>query len=187
MGTTAAGESRIGSHSTIRKRVTKLAVLDIVPTGEVWRRLDMKAALGYWHWQFLAQPAPLPESLIGANPDNYYFRSGRERHDPDALADYLRAFHDPETIHAMCEDYRAGATYDYELDEADRGTRRIECEVLALWAGQDDLEELYGDVLAIWREWADDVRGRPVDCGHYLAEEKPDEVAAELRASFRRA
>jgi haloacetate dehalogenase len=166
------------------ERVTKLAVLDIVPTGEVWRRLDMKAALGYWHWQFLAQPAPLPESLIGADPDNYYFRGDRARHDPEALADYLRAVHDPETIHAMCEDYRAGATYDYELDEADRGRRRIVCPVLALWAGRDDLAELYGDVLAIWRDWADDVRGRPLDCGHYLAEEQPEATAAELAQFF---
>jgi haloacetate dehalogenase len=84
----------------------------------------------------------------------------------------------------MCEDYRAGATVDFELDEADRRAgRRIECPVLALWAGRDELERWY-DVLAIWREWADDVRGRPLDCGHFLAEEAPEEVADDLRAFF---
>ena len=84
----------------------------------------------------------------------------------------------------MCEDYRAGATYDDELDEADRvAGRRIQCPVLALWSARDGLEEWF-DVLEVWRGWADDVTGRALDCGHYLAEERPDEVAAELRAFF---
>ena len=166
------------------ERVRMLAVLDIIPTGEAWRRADMAFGLVNYHWFFLAQPHPLPERLIGADPDAYYFRSGRERFSADALADYLRSVHNPETIHAMCEDYRAGATIDFELDEADRRAgRRIECPVLALWAGRDELERWY-DVLAIWREWADDVRGRPLDCGHFLAEEAPEEVAGELRAFF---
>jgi pimeloyl-ACP methyl ester carboxylesterase len=117
--------------------------------------------LGWWHWAFLAQPAPLPELLIGANPDGYYFGGDRSRFHPDALADYLRCARDPETIHAMCEDYRAGAGYDFELDEADRAAhRRIACPVLVLWAGQDDAEKLFGDPLVIWRDWADDVSGR---------------------------
>lgn len=165
------------------ERVRKLAVLDIIPTGEAFRRADMVFGLGYWHWFFLAQPYPLPERMIGANPDNYYFREGRERFDPDALADYLRCAHNPETIHAMCEDYRAGATIDYTLDEADRGTRRIGCPVLALWGREGALEAWY-DVPSVWRDWADDVRGRALDCGHYLAEEAPDETYAELRAFF---
>ena len=84
----------------------------------------------------------------------------------------------------MCEDYRAGATYDDELDEADRvAGRRIQCPVLALWSARDGLEEWF-DVLEVWRGWADDVTGRALDCGHYLAEERPDEVAAELRPFF---
>jgi haloacetate dehalogenase len=166
------------------ERVTRLAVLDIIPTGEAWRRADMKFGLVNYHWFFLAQPHPLPEQLIGADPDAYYYRSGHERFSPDALADYRRSVRNPETIHAMCEDYRAGATIDFELDEADRRAgRRIQCPVLALWAGRDELERWY-DVLAIWREWADDVRGRPLDCGHFLAEEAPEEVAGVLRAFF---
>lgn len=164
-------------------QVRKLAVLDIIPTGEAWRRANMDFGLGYWHWFFLAQPYPLPEKLLGANPDNYYFRTGRERFDPEALQDYLRCVQNPETIHAMCEDYRAGATFDYELDEADRGVRRIECPVLVLWSKQGELEKWY-DVLSVWRDWANDVRGRSIDCGHYLAEEAPEETYAELRAFF---
>jgi haloacetate dehalogenase len=169
-----------------RARVTSLAVLDIVPTAEMWRRADMRFGLVNWHWFFLAQPAPLPERLLEASPDAYYFRSGRERFDPEALADYLRCVRRPETIHAMCEDYRAGATIDKDLDEADlRAGRKVACPVLVLWARRDELEEWW-DVLEIWRGWAGDVRGRPLDCGHYLAEEAPDETYAALRAFFAR-
>jgi haloacetate dehalogenase len=167
------------------EHVEKLAVLDIVPTADMWRRADMEFGLVNWHWYFLAQPFDFPERVIGADPGVYYFRRGRDRFHPEALADYLVAVRNPETIHAMCEDYRAGATYDFRLDEADRGRRRIPCPVLALWAGQDELEDWF-DVLEVWRGWADDVTGRAVDSGHFLAEERPDEVASELRAFFMR-
>jgi haloacetate dehalogenase len=165
------------------ERVRKVAVLDIIPTGEAFRRADMRFGLGYWHWFFLAQPFDLPERLIGADPGAYYFCGTREQFAPEALADYLRCVHDPATIHAMCEDYRAGATMDFALDEADRGVRRIACPTLALWGRRGALEAWY-DVLGIWRDWADDVRGRALDCGHYLAEEAPDETYAEMRAFF---
>jgi haloacetate dehalogenase len=163
--------------------VGKLAVLDIIPTGEAFRRANMTFGLGFWHWFFLAQPFPLPEKLIGCDPDSYYFREGRDIFHPEALADYLRCCHDPATIHAMCEDYRAGATIDYQLDEADRGTKRIECPVLVLWGKQGTLEAWY-DVLAIWRDWANDVSGQAIDAGHYLAEEAPDQTFAALHAFF---
>ena len=158
-------------------------MLDIIPTYEAFRRADMTFALGYWHWFFLAQPYPLPERMIGANPDNYYFRSRRDLFAPEALADYLRCVHNPATIHAMCEDYRAGATIDYALDQADHGQRRIGCPLLALWGRRRQLEAWY-DVLAIWRDWADDVRRCAIDSGHYLAEEAPDATYAELAAFF---
>jgi len=168
-------------------RVLRLAVLDIIPTSEALRRANMDFALGYWHWFFLAQREDLPELLIGADPDEYWFRhTSREPKGRDffgaALEEYLRAFRNPATRHAICEDYRAAVTVDFAHDEADRAAgRRIRCPVLALWGGKGKLESWY-DVLAIWRDWADDVRGRPIACGHYIPEEAPDETYAELRA-----
>jgi haloacetate dehalogenase len=166
-------------------RVSKLAVLDIVPTGEMWRRVDMEFAMVDWHWFFLAQPYPFPETVIAANPQAFYFPGDRSRFHPDALAEYLRCTGDPQTIHAMCEDYRAGATYDRVLDEADRAAgRRITCPLLVLWSARDALPRWF-DVLDTWRRWAGDVRGRAVDCGHYLAEEAPEEISRELTAFLR--
>jgi len=166
------------------ERVTRLAVLDIVPTAEALRRADREFGLGYWHWFFLAQPAPFPERMIAADPGAYYRHFDAPFFDPEAVAAYRRSADDPATIHAMCEDYRAGATLDYAHDLADLNrTRRIACPVLALWGARWHLEDWY-DVLAIWREWADDVTGRALDSGHYLVEERPDDTLAELRAFF---
>ena len=167
------------------ERVTKLATLDIVPTGDAFHSVDMQFGLGYWHWFFLAQPYPLPEHMIEGAIDTYFFRQRNAPWlDPAALADYLRSVEDPETIHAMCEDYRAGASYDFELDEADRGKRRIACPMLALWGKRGQLEKRY-DVLEVWRGWADDVSGGGIDCGHYLPEEAPAETHAALRDFFK--
>lgn len=162
-------------------RLTKVAVLDIIPTGEMWRRMDRNLALSYWHWLFLAQPAPFPERLIGADPDAFYFRSDRAIFDSGALADYLAAVRDAATVHAMCEDYRAGATIDAALDDADRAAgNRIQCPLLVLWSSRDRLADI--DLIACWREWASDVRGEPIDAGHFLAEEAPDRVGDALMA-----
>lgn len=169
-------------------RVERLAVLDILPTGEMWRRMDRELASAYWHWLFLAQPAPLPERLLTADPEAYYFREGRDgyrdgrgRFDPAALDDYLEACRDPRTIHTMCQDYRAGASIDRELDEADAGGgHRIECPTLVLWSATAPFARF--DPLAVWRAWADDVRGKALPAGHYLAEEVPELVNTELLA-----
>ena len=166
--------------------VSRLAVLDIIPTGEHYRRTDMSFALGYYHWFFLAQPFDLPERLIGADPDYYYLArraSSSLVFAPEALADYRRCWNDPATIHAMCEDYRAGATYDFALDEADRGQRRIECPLLALWGSKGPVGTWY-DVLSLWRDWAGDVRGRAIESGHHIPEEAPDDTYQELRDFF---
>jgi haloacetate dehalogenase len=165
------------------ERVEKVAVLDIIPTGEAFRRTDFRFAMGYWHWFFLAQPYDLPERIIGADPETYFGRRNVEIFAPEARAEYLRCFKNPQVIHAICEDYRAGATYDFELDEADRGNRKIASPLLALWGTKGALQNWY-DVLAIWRDWADDVRGRALECGHFLPEEAPDETYQELRAFF---
>jgi len=167
------------------ERVRKLATLDILPTGEHFRRADMKFALGYWHWFFLAQPYPFPENVIGANPDAFF--GGRPNranvHAPEALDDYLRCYRNPATIHAACEDYRAAATYDFALDEADRGTKKIASPMLVLWAERGEVAKWY-DVLAVWRDWADDVRGFPIASGHFIPEEAPLETYDALREFF---
>ena len=166
--------------------VRQLAVLDIIPTGEALRRADMRFSLGYWHWFFLAQPDELPERMIGANPDHFYFRdreASRAIFGAEVLAEYLRCVHDPATIHAMCEDYRAGVGIDFDLDETDRGRRRIACPTLVIWSSRGELPRWY-DVLGIWREWVDDVRGRELESGHFLAEEAPDATYEELRSFF---
>lgn len=164
--------------------VTKLAVLDIIPTGEAFRRANMAFGLGYWHWFFYAQPHDVPERFLAIDPDEHLLEGRRHLFAPEALEDYLRCFRNPQTRHAICEDYRAAATLDFDHDEADRqARRRIGCPVLTLWGRQGSLEEWY-DVVGVWHEWADDVRGRAIDCGHYLPEEAPEETYAELRAFF---
>jgi haloacetate dehalogenase len=160
-------------------RVRRLALLDIVPTSEAYRRTDMRFALGAWHWFFLPQPYDLPERLIGTDPEALFF-GRRETFAPEAFEEYLRCLRDPKTVHAICEDYRAGATIDFELDENDRGERRISCPLLVLWGARGPLGLNGYDVLAIWRDWAADVRGRALDCGHHLPEEAPDDTYREL-------
>ncbi|MCB8823015.1 alpha/beta fold hydrolase [Microvirga rosea] len=169
------------------QRIAALSVLDIIPTAEHFERTDMAFAMGYWHWFFLAQPYDLPERLIAGDPEAFYLRRGRGMFDERALAEYRRCFTDPNTIHAMCEDYRAGATIDTRLDQEDRKSgRRIQCPVQALWGKKNGLDRWY-DVLEVWRDWADHVEGHSIDCGHYLAEEAPEETLAALEAFLSRA
>ncbi len=167
--------------------VAGLAVLDIVPTSVVWAHMDAELAHEFWHWLFLARPAPVPERLLTADPEAYYFSGDRSMFAPDALDDYLAACRQPGTVHTMCEDYRAGATIDRALDDADMAAdRRIRGPILALWSKSERHERWY-DPLEVWRSWAADpaaVRGRAIEAGHYLAEEAPEEVAAELSAFF---
>jgi haloacetate dehalogenase len=173
------------------ERVQKLAVLDIVSTGDALRGANTEFALGFWVWFFLAQPDDLPERVIGAMPQlflDYMLDSWStvpESFPPAVRQAYLRNFRDPEALHALCEEYRAAVTLDRQHDDADRGRRRITCPVLALWGGDGALPHWY-DVLAVWRAWADDVRGRALACGHFLPEEAPDETYAELRTFFAR-
>jgi haloacetate dehalogenase len=165
-------------------RIARLAVLDIVPTRHIFRTVGKDLATDYYHWFFLIQPYDLPETLIGADPV-YYLRkklggwgTSLDTFAPEALAEYERCF-DAAMIHASCEDYRAAASIDLVHDEADDG-RKVECPLLALWGGRGVMERTY-DVEAVWREYALDVRGRPIDAGHFLAEERPDETVQELR------
>ena len=164
--------------------VTKAAVLDIVPLP--YDRVTKAFATQYYHWFFLIQPAPLPETLIGHSVDAY-LRSRFERPTggttaitPEAFAEYRRCFSDPATIHATCEDYRAGATIDLEHAQED-GTRTVTCPLLVLWGERGTVGRLE-PVMDIWRGKASDARGQALPGGHFLAEERPQETVAALLA-----
>ena len=169
------------------ERVERLALLDIIPTREVFARTDKELATAYYHWYFLIQPYDLPEALIGGNPIYYLHKklggwgTAIDTFAPEALAEYERCFRNPATIYASCEDYRAAASIDLEHDEADAESNEIECPLLLLWGGTGVMERLY-DVPEVWRPYARDVRGKPIDAGHFLAEERPEETVRELLA-----
>jgi haloacetate dehalogenase len=171
------------------QKVARAAIIDIVPQHYLYANISKAWATFSWHWFFNIQPYDLPEKMMGADPDWFIKKKlakteqGLSFFDPAALADFMRCFRNPETIHAICEDYRAAATYDREADRRDREAgRRIACPLLVLWSTRDDLPPL--DPLGIWGRWADDVRGAGLDCGHYLAEELPDETYEHLHGFF---
>jgi haloacetate dehalogenase len=162
--------------------VDRLAVLDAIPIGEALARCNARFAANWWHWFFFGQLEQPAERIIAADPDAWY-KATPEHMGDEAYADYQHAIHDPETVHAMLEDYRAGLGIDRQHDDDDRrAKRRVLCPVLVLWATDDDLPDLYGNVLEIWKAWADDLRGAPIASGHHMAEEAPDALAAELLA-----
>ncbi|MGD9801981.1 MAG: alpha/beta fold hydrolase [Hyphomicrobiaceae bacterium] len=175
------------------ERVQRLVLLDIIPTVEHFERANMAFGLGYYHWFWFAQPHPFPEDVICAAPDAWFrAHTSREPKPPDffkpeALADYLAATRTREMITGMCEDYRAAATIDFEHDKASRAAgQRIRCPLHVLWGAKGKIGQWY-DALAIWRTYCDaEVTGGPIDTGHYLAEEDPATVIAELTAFFDR-
>jgi len=174
-------------------RVEQLAVLDIITTWNMWHGMDDRMAMRAWHWMFLALPEPFPETLIGQNPTFFFdsrARAGSKAKDvaifdPRALAHYHTAYSDPLRIRAMCEDYRAGRITDLAHDEADRSTgKKVACPVLAI-RGTSGLPATAGvDPLALWRDWAPDLRGFAVESGHYLPEENPAATARALLEFF---
>ena len=170
--------------------ITRLAVLDIVPTLEQFERMGKDGSLGSFHWYFLAQPAPFPETLIGAQPDYFLHHMLRSwggtqgAFTAEAMAEYERCFRNPETIRATCEDYRAGASIDCELDAQDRQRgHHIACPVLALWGDRGRAHKRQA-VLEIWRMWATEVSGHGLNCGHFLPEEAPEETFEALHTFF---
>jgi haloacetate dehalogenase len=170
--------------------VRKLALLDISPTSTMYERTTMDFARAYYHWFFLIQPAPLPETLIGAAP-SFYLRTklggwGSEKltpFDARALAEYERCFDDEHAIHAMCEDYRAAATIDLEHDRAD-SARLIDCPTHVLWGQRGVVHRLFTPVEDWQAKCSYEVTGRALPTGHYIPEEAPDVLADELEAFF---
>jgi haloacetate dehalogenase len=172
------------------EHVLRLAVLDIVPTAMQWRYMDAQAAMRVYHWMFLAQPAPFPETLIGGAPLYYLEHTLKSWSasksldfiDPEALAHYKASFSQPDRLHASCEDYRAGATIDRDYDEADLAAgKKIGQPLLVLW-GARGLPG--GAPLDIWREFGVNVQGQKIESGHFLPEENPQATLAALLEFF---
>lgn len=168
-------------------RTERLVVLDMVPTSEMWGRLDAKGFIAGYHWPFLAQPGGLPERMIGHDSDDYLrhtlqsWTAVEGCFTDEAMAEYLRCFRNPAMIAASCADYRAGATVDWEIDCGDRvAGNLIGCPTLALWG--DRRGRLGVDHLEVWRTWCSGpVDGKPIRCGHFLPEENPRETLSSLR------
>ncbi len=162
------------------EKIVRMAVLDIAPTLTMFNATNQAFATGYYHWFFLIQPDGLPEHMIGLDPD-YYLREKLKRwsadgfiFDPEAIAEYSRCFQNPDTIHASCEDYRAAATLDLKHD-LENPDHKISCPLLVLWGKRGFIERNF-DVLKCWQEKALKIEGHSLECGHFLAEEKPQEL-----------
>ena len=168
-------------------RVTRLAVLDCVPIGEALARADARFAQAWCHWFFFAQPE-LPERAILADPDAWY-RTGGEREaamGSENYADFVQPIRDPDVVRSMLEDYRAGLAVDREHDDADRAAgRQLYCPTLVAWSTRDDMEQLSGNPLGVWRPWAPDIRGAAIDSGHHIAEEESRPLAEPARMGRR--
>jgi haloacetate dehalogenase len=178
------------THRLLRdhpERIERAALLDIVPTLYRFETIDQKAATGSFHWFFLIQPAPFPERMIGAEAEFFLQKMmGLSRtpgaHEPEVFAEYLRCFSNPETIRATCDEYRAGAEIDLEHDRADRG-KKLAMPLLVLWGQRSGQGSGY-DMLAVWREHADNVTGEAINSGHFLPEEAPDDTYRALHDFF---
>ncbi|HEU0063131.1 MAG TPA: alpha/beta hydrolase [Hyphomicrobiaceae bacterium] len=179
------------------ERIDRLAVLDILPIEAAWQYADARLALAYWPWSLLAQPPPLPEQILSLGAeviiDNALgqWGSSATAFPAEVRAAYVRALQQPEHAHAICEEYRAAASIDRVHDRADRlSRRRIGCPILVLWSAHGPLDTWYsehGGPLALWRDWADDVAGRPLEGGHFFPESAPRATAAALGDFFRSA
>ncbi len=170
------------------QKVKKLIVLDIVPTYDMYLTTDKEFASSYYHWFFLIQPYPFPETLIGGNPE-FFLRNCLQSWGKDfsafteeALTEYIRCFQKPETIHSTCCDYRAAAGIDLEHDYMDLSSK-IQCPMLVLWGKKGLIERKY-NVLEIWQQKAINVKGKAINCGHFLPEEAPEETLEEILYFF---
>lgn len=162
-------------------RVRKLVIADGIPVIEHLERADWKFARDWYHWFFFAQKEK-PERAISADPLAWYDKLSPALMGAQAYNDLIEVIHDPHVIHGMIEDYRAGLSIDHLHDRDDRDAdRKVVCPMLCLWSLSDDMEQIYGDPVAIWRNWADDVRGFGIDSGHHVAEENPQALSQAIR------
>ena len=164
--------------------IYKVVLIDIVPTNHVYDTANMKLAQRYYHWFFLIQKSPFPETLIGKDPE-YYLRSklsmwglNKKHMSENVISEYVRCFSQSDAIHASCEDYRAGASIDMDDHNKDR-KKKIVCPLLILWGKKGTVEELY-DPIKVWKKWAINVQGFSLECGHFIPEEKPEETIKYL-------
>jgi haloacetate dehalogenase len=176
------------------EQIERLAILDVIPTMEAFAHADARFALAFWPWSLLAQPEPLPERLLGADPQAIVdhalseWGSSPSSFSSEVRQAYVDALRNPSSVHAICEEYRAAAGIDIDMDRADHDAgRQIMCPLLVLWAQGSGLDQWYVDVggpLEIWRRWAKDVAGRALAGGHFFPEENAPETTAELRQFF---
>lgn len=192
-----AGHDR-GARTTHRMaldhpdKVLKAAVIDILPSHHIWTNASASWANSSWHWVFMIQPYDMPERMMAGVPPEYYMEKkiskpgkGLTPFAPEAFAEYVRCFN-WKTIRGSCEDYRACATSDLKLDTADfDADNRVKCPLLAIWGKDSHTGKVYGDVLAVWKNYAGgEIQGGPIDAGHYVIEEKPRETADWLLKHF---
>jgi haloacetate dehalogenase len=192
----AAGHDR-GARTVHRmcldhpQRVLKGAVVDILPSHHIWTHASKDWAMKSWHWLFMAQPYDLPERMMASVPAAWFMEKklskpgiGLSFMDPEAFAEYVRCFN-WKTIRGSCEDYRACPTCDFDMDDADfRAGRKVECPLLVVWGARSHTGTVHGDVLAVWRDYAAHATGGPIDCGHYVPEEAPEETLRYFLAHF---
>jgi haloacetate dehalogenase len=191
-----AGHDR-GARTTHRMaldhpgRVTRAAVVDILPSHHIWTHANKQWAMKSWHWLFMAQPYDLPERMTGSVPPDWYMQRklskpgiGLGFFAPEAFAEYVRCF-TWKTIRGSCEDYRACATSDFAMDDADfKAGHKVTCPLLVVWGSRSHTGQVYGDVLSVWRDYADDVSGGPIECGHYVPEEAPQPTLDDFLKHF---
>ena len=191
-----AGHDR-GARTTHRMcldhpdKVTRAAVVDILPSHHIWRHTSTQWAMKSWHWLFMAQPYDFPERMMSSVPATWYMEKklskpgiGLGFFDPEAFAEYVRCFN-WKTIRGSCEDYRACPTCDFDMDDADfKAGRKVECPLLVVWGARSHTGTVHGDVLGVWKNYAANASGGPIECGHYVPEEAPEETLGYFLAHF---
>jgi haloacetate dehalogenase len=161
-------------------RLTRMVVLDILPTYDYWANLNRLSALRIYHWTFLAQPYPLPETLISRDSDAFFGPAFAQGFDPRAVDQYLSALRDPLRVHGLCEDYRAGAYADYDHDKADlEAGKKITTPTHVIW-GTRGIAAAGANPLETWAKWATQLTGEAVEAGHFLCEENPNAVQSSM-------